>query len=118
VHYSTAFGKLHHPLLSAALQHRLTAALCHRKYTYGHLLSIQVRIHPKPMHCSTAFDKLHHPLLNAALQNRLTAGLITANTPMDICSPYKREVSQTQCTIALLLANCITHCSVLLCNTG
>ncbi len=36
------FSKLHHPLLRATVQHRVTAALSHCKYTYGHFLSIQV----------------------------------------------------------------------------
>ena len=72
---STAFGKLHSLLLSAALQNSLTAALCHCNYTYEDLLTIQVCSDPPPMHYSTALGKMHSPLLSAALQNSLTAAL-------------------------------------------
>ena len=72
---STAFGKLHSPLLSAALQNSLTAALCHCNYTYEDLVNIQVCSDPPPMHCNTVFGKVLFPLLSAALQNSLTAAL-------------------------------------------
>ena len=41
MHCNTVFGKMKSTLLSAALQNRLTAGLCHCKYTYGDLLFIQ-----------------------------------------------------------------------------
>ncbi len=74
MHCSTGFGKMHGPLLSAALQNGLTAGLCDCKYTYEDLLCIQV-CKDSTMHCSTGFGKMHAPLLSAALQNRLTVGL-------------------------------------------
>ncbi len=72
---SVAQGKIHSPLFSAALQIRLTAGVCHWKYTNEDLLFVQVSIDPTPMHCNTAFCKMHAPLFSAAVQNRLTAGL-------------------------------------------
>ena len=63
------------PLLSAALQTRLTAALGHCKYTYGCLLSTQVCSHPKPMLGCTGISKKHSSLLSDALQTKLAAGL-------------------------------------------
>ncbi len=73
MHCSIRSGKQHSPLLSVALQTRLTAALCHCKDTYGHFLSIQACSHPTQMHCSTGFGKEHSPLLSGVLQTRLTA---------------------------------------------
>ena len=83
---STGFGKMHSPLLSAALQSRLaaglwhwnytyTAGVCLCNYTYANFLFIKVGRDPTPMLCSTAQGEVHAPLLSAALQNRLTAGL-------------------------------------------
>ena len=72
---STHSGKLQHPLLSATLQTRLTAALWYCKYTCGDLLSIQVCTHPTPKHCITDSGKLQHPLLSGPLQTRLIAAL-------------------------------------------
>ena len=43
---------------------------------------------------------------------------VTAVTPVEICSSYRCAVLQNQCTAAVVRANCILHCSVLLCNTG
>ena len=63
------------PLLNAALQHRLTAGLYQRGYTYANLLCIQVSTYPLLLQGSTVFGKMQPPLLSAALQNRLTAGL-------------------------------------------
>ncbi len=40
VHCSFVPGKLYSPVLSAALQNRVRAGLCHCKDTYGDLLSI------------------------------------------------------------------------------
>jgi len=67
------------PLFSAALENKLTAGLCHYKYTYGDLLSIQVCSDPAQMHCSNGLDKMHSPLFSAALENRLTAGFCHCN---------------------------------------
>ena len=61
------------PLLSAAVQKRLTAGLGHCKYTCGGLLSVQVCSDPTAVQCQTAFSNC--PLLSAAVQKRLTTGL-------------------------------------------
>ena len=60
------------PMLSAAVQTRLTAGLGHCKNTYGDLLSVQVCSDPIAVQCHTAFGNC--PLLSAAVQNKLTAG--------------------------------------------
>ncbi len=41
-----------------------------------------------------------------------------ANTPMEICTSYRCEVMQHQCTATLTLVKCIYHCPVLLYKTG
>ena len=46
MHSNTAKGRMHFPLLSAALQNRLTAGLCQCKYTYGDSRFIQVCMGP------------------------------------------------------------------------
>ena len=61
------------PLLSAAVQKRLTTGLGLCKYTYGDLLLLQVCIGPTAVQSQTAFGNC--PLLSAAVQNKLTAGL-------------------------------------------
>jgi len=58
MHCSISEGKTASLLFSAALQHRLTAALCHCNRTYGHLLFIQVCSDATPMHCSTGQGKI------------------------------------------------------------
>ncbi len=73
MHCNTALGKMQSPLLSAAVQSRLTAALCHCNYTYEVLLFIQESSDPTPMHCNTSLGKMQSPLLSAAVQSRLTA---------------------------------------------
>ena len=75
----TDFDKMHSPKLSAALQNRLKAALCHWNYTYGNLLFIQVCSGSAPMHCKTGFGKMQSPQLSAALQQRLTVALCLCN---------------------------------------
>ena len=69
-------AKCNCPLLSAAVQNRLTAGLCHCKYTYGGLLFRQVCSGPTAVQGHTLLlAKCNCPLLSAAVQNRLTAGL-------------------------------------------
>ncbi len=75
MHCSSTQGKIYSPLFTAALQNRLTAGLCHCKYTHRYLLFIQVFSEPTEMHCSTSQDEIHLPLFVASVQNRLTAGL-------------------------------------------
>ncbi len=79
MHCSTGQGKLASLLFSAALQNRLTAALCHCDYTYGDLLFIQVGSDARPMHCRFGQGKIASPLFSVALQNRLTAALCHFN---------------------------------------
>ena len=63
-------------LLSAAVQNRLTAGLCHCKYTYGDLLSRQVcAVAQQQCSATLLLAKCSCPLLSAAVQSRLTAGL-------------------------------------------
>ncbi len=109
---------MHSPLLSVALQNRLTAGLCDCNYTYGDLLFIQVCSDPKTLHCSTGQGKMHFQLLSVALQNRLTAGCVNATTPMESCCSCRCAVTQHHCTAALVRAKCTPLCSVLLCKTG
>jgi len=76
---STDQGKAACLLLSAALQNRLAAALCHCNYTYGGLLFIQVCSDATTMHCSSDQGKIACLLFSAALQNRLKAALCHCN---------------------------------------
>ena len=109
-----AFTTLSH----AALQNRLTACLCHCNYTYEDLLLTQVCSDPPQKHCSPGFGKLHSTLSSAALQNRLTACLCHCNYTYEICCSHKCAVIHHKSTAALVLANCIPHCPMLLCKTG
>ena len=99
-------------------KNRLTAALCHCSYTYGDLLFIHVCTDATLMHCSTGQGRTAFSLFCAALQNRLTAACATAITPMEICSSYNCALMQHLCTAALVKAEQLSHCSVLLCKTG
>ena len=98
---STAQGKMHSSLLSAALQIRLTAGLCHCNYTCGDLLFIQVCGNPTEMHCGTDLGKTHFPLFSAALQNMLTAGLCH-------CSHTCEDLLSIQVCIDPTLMHCST----------
>ena len=66
-------GKMHSPVLSAALQDRLAAGLYHCKYTYEDMLFIQVFRGPIAEHCNAVQGTMQSPLLTAALQDRLAA---------------------------------------------
>ncbi len=58
-------------------------------------------------------------MFSAALQNRLkNKQCVTALTPMKICSSYRCAVMQHQSTAALVRAEKVPHCSVLLCIKG
>ena len=74
MHGSDGIGKMHVTLCSA-LQDRLTAGLCHCRYTCGDWPCIQVRCDRPQMRCSTCFAKVASPLSMAEMQNRLTVGL-------------------------------------------
>ena len=73
MHCSTGQGKIASPLFSAALQTRLTAALCRCDYTYGGFLFIKVCNDATPMHYSTGQGKIASPLLCAARQSSLVS---------------------------------------------
>ena len=64
------------------------------------------------MHCSTRQSKLDSPLFGAALHNRLTAGLYYRNYI------YTDLLFIQVCTAALVWANCIANCSVVLSKPG
>ncbi len=100
MHCSICSGKLHHPLLSAALQNRLEAALWHCNCTCKDLLFRQVCRDPAPM------------------QNRLTAGLCQCSYTYGDLLSYRCAESHQNCTAALVWVKCIPNCSVVLCKTG
>ena len=79
MHCSTAQGKTASLLFSAALQNRLTAALCHCNCIYGGLLFIQMCSDATQVHCNTGQGKIASLLFSAALQNKLTAALCHCN---------------------------------------
>jgi len=111
-------GKNHSLLLTAALQTRLPAALCHCNYTYGHFLPIQACSHPQE--CSAAQDLARTiPSCSVLLcKPDCQKPCATADTPIYICSPYKSAVTQHQCTAAQDLATSIPLWSVLLYKPG
>ena len=53
-------GQTAFPLLSAALQNRLTAGLCQCNDTYGPLMFIQISTDSAPMHYSYVFPREYH----------------------------------------------------------
>ena len=75
VHSNTVQGKMHSPLLSAAVQDRFTAGVCLKSYNCEKLLFIHVCSDPTPVHSNTVQGKMHAPLLSAAVQDRFTAGV-------------------------------------------
>ncbi len=75
MHCSTGHGKTAAPLVSAALQTKLTGCLGHCNYTYGDLLFTQVCSDATPMHCSSGHGKTASPLFCAALQTKLAGCL-------------------------------------------
>ncbi len=77
MHSTPDQDKRHALWLRAALQNRLTAALCDCNFIYGYLLFIQVCRDPDLMNSSPAQEKRHALWFRAALQNRLTAELVS-----------------------------------------
>jgi len=118
MHCSTGQGKTASLLFSAPLQNRLTACLCHCKYTYGDLHFIQVCSDATPMHCSTGQGKTASLLFSAPLQNRLTACLCHCNFTcgallfIQVCS----DATPKHCRNGQ--AKQLPCCSLLLCTTG
>ena len=113
-------GNMHVPLLSAALQNRLTAgsvSLQIHLWRKGSSYRCSVLTHQ----CTAALGqgKIHVPLLSAALQNRLTAG--TVSLQLHLWRFALHAGVQRPKTNALqhwVRAKCIFHYSVLLCKTG
>ncbi|DBA88290.1 TPA: hypothetical protein ACH3X1_016550 [Trebouxia sp. C0004] len=111
MHCNTGFGEMYSPMLRAALENRLTAALCHCKYTYESLLFIQGCSDPSPMHCNTGVGIMHSSLLRAALQNRLTAALYHCNHTCEDLLFIQSTLVQSACTKfwALFLCKNVTQ---------
>ena len=102
------------PLLTAAVQNRLTAGLCCCKHTFGDLLLTQECSGPTPV--TLLLAKYSCPLLSAAVQNRLIAGLCcckyiygdllfpqvcSGSTPVRSHSAYgKMQLPPAQCCCA------------------
>jgi len=108
VHCNIVFGKMLFPLLSAAVQIRLTAGLCQCKFNYKDLLFIQLCSEPTPVHCNIDFGKFssHYSVLLCKSSSQQFC--VCANTTMEICSSYRCAVTQHQCTATLYLANFIS----------
>ena len=118
-HCSTGQGRKASPLFTAALWNRLTACLCHWNHTYGYLLFIQGCSDAAPKHCSTGQGRKASPLFTAALWNRPTACMCHwSHTYGDLLFSYRGAVMQHQSTAALVRAEKLPHCSLLLCKTG
>ena len=84
MHCSTGQCKIASPLFFAALQTRLTAALCHCKYTYADLLFRQVCGDSTPMHCSTGLDKISSPtVMCCSAKKAHSRHNVTANRPIE-----------------------------------
>ena len=80
---------------------------------------MQVCSDATPKHCSTGQGRKASPLFSAALQNRPTASMWRWNhTYGDLLFSYRGAVMQHQSTAALVKAEKLSHCSVLLCGTG
>ena len=95
---------------SAALQNRLTASLCHGKYTYGDLLFIHVCSEPTEMQCSTGPGKMHFSLFSAALQN-LHRCNCSDTSMLRACFAEQHWIvrnafCQHQCCNALVMGHC------------
>ncbi|DBB03040.1 TPA: hypothetical protein ACH3X1_000018 [Trebouxia sp. C0004] len=104
VQCSTFKGKIQSPLLSAAVQSRLTAGLCHCNHTYEDLLIIQVCSDPPPMHGSSFQCKMQSPIFSAVLQDRLTAGLCSWDHTYGRllhCSTFKGKIHSPLLSAAL-----------------
>ena len=98
VHCSTVQGEMHALLLCAARPIKLTASLCHGKYTYQGLQDIQVCNHQAAMHCSVFQRRMHAWLLWAAMQNKLTAILCHKCTRQDLlCIQVCRNHAPMRC---------------------
>ncbi len=93
-------------------------ALCCCNYIYEDFLFIRACSDPTPMLCSATQGKTDSPLFSAALQNRLTAGLSHCKYTYKGLFFIQVYSDPRLITAALVRAECIPHCSVLLCKTG
>ena len=94
------------PLLSAAVQNRLTAGLWHCKHTYGDLLLVQVCSGPTQVQCHTAFGKMQLPLAQCCCAKRADSSVVLLQKHLWRFE-YRCAVAQHQCSATLLLANAL-----------
>ena len=101
------FAKCNCPLLSAAVQNRLTAGLYHCKYTYGYLLLIQVCSSPTAVQCHPGFGKMQLPPAQRCCAKQADSRLVPLQIHLWIFSFNTGcAVAQQQCKDTLLLAKC------------
>jgi len=119
VHCNTSWQKAVTTVQSCCMQYKLPAGLCQHRDTCGDLLFIRLCDEPAPVHRNIVLGKSSHhcPVLVYAKQVHSMLS-VPAITPVEICSSYRCAVTQHQCSVALLLAKCNPHCSVLFCKTG
>jgi len=104
MHCSTAQGKTASLLFSAALQNRLTAALCHCNCTCGDLLFIQVCSDATPL-IATLVRAKQLPCCSVLLcKTGSQQPCATAIAFMEVCSSYRCAVMQHKCTATLVRA--------------
>ena len=112
MHCSTAQGKMSSPVFSAALQNRLTActlSLCLHLCRFALYTGMQRASTNALQRCSGQ---------NELPKTGSQLACFTAITPMENCSSFRGAVSRLECTAALVWAECMPHCSLLLCKTG
>ncbi len=110
---STSQGKMHSPMISAALQ-------------TGSQLACVTATTPMKICCSCKCAVTHHQCTAALVLAKCTPhcqvllckigsqhACVTATTPMKICCSCKCAVTHHQCTASLVWAKCIPHCTAL-----
>ena len=119
MHCSSVQGKMHLPLFSAALQNRLTAGS----------VSLQLQLWRFDLHTDVQWPTTNalqlcsgqdaSPTVQCcSAEQAHSRQCVTADSPMEVFFSYMCAVTQHKCPAALFRARCITHSSVLLCNTG
>ena len=107
------------PLLTAAVQNRLTAGLCCCKHTYGDLLLTQVCSGPTPVKCHTAFGKIQLPPAQCCCAKQADSRLVLLQIHLwRFALPTGVQWLNTSAKPQCLWQNAIAPCSVLLCKTG
>ena len=86
--------------------------------TDPHTNALQIHQHHCIHHCPVLLCNCNYTGSQHACVTAITPMHDVAITPEKICCSYKCAVTHHQCTAALVLANCIHHCPVLLCKTG